>query len=260
MWCTLPAFGAASYVPAIVLERATFVRERNDGLYRTITYLLYKIVEELIVSTILSVILSAIVFSAIELQGSYVSFWLIYWITLNTGIVLAYFVAAMSPNMDVANAALPAYVVTLLFFAGLLIQVPEMPEYWEWYSYIDFLRYSWMGLVRNQFDEAVDDDVAVAKLVYHLYEVDFMSKWSMWGMNLVFYVFFFFCAWAALVFINHTKRWDVAAIKLKNWALVGWVRECLVYTNVESGPYPSLFFFTNNCVIAKAIPFFFAYW
>ena len=32
--------------------------------------------------------------------------------------VLAYLVAALSPNMDVANAALPAYVVTLLFFVS----------------------------------------------------------------------------------------------------------------------------------------------
>eukprot|EP01025_Chloroclados_australasicus_P041211 TRINITY_DN4350_c0_g1_i1.p1 TRINITY_DN4350_c0_g1~~TRINITY_DN4350_c0_g1_i1.p1 ORF type:complete len:528 (-),score=50.28 TRINITY_DN4350_c0_g1_i1:47-1465(-) len=43
MWCTLPAFGAASYVPAIVLERPLYVRERNDGLYRSITYLFAKI-------------------------------------------------------------------------------------------------------------------------------------------------------------------------------------------------------------------------
>lgn len=34
--------------------------------------------------------------------------------------VLAYFVAAMSPNMDVANAALPVYVSTLLYFGGFL--------------------------------------------------------------------------------------------------------------------------------------------
>jgi 4-hydroxybenzoate polyprenyltransferase len=33
---------------------------------------------------------------------------------------LAYFVAAMSPNMDVANAALPVYVSTLLYFGGFL--------------------------------------------------------------------------------------------------------------------------------------------
>jgi hypothetical protein len=33
---------------------------------------------------------------------------------------LAYFVAALSPNMDVANAALPVYVSTLLYFGGFL--------------------------------------------------------------------------------------------------------------------------------------------
>jgi hypothetical protein len=34
MWSVMPAFGAAAYVPALVLERALFVRERSDGLYR----------------------------------------------------------------------------------------------------------------------------------------------------------------------------------------------------------------------------------
>ena len=48
--------------------------------------------------------------------------------------VLAYFVAAASPNMDVANAALPAYVVSLLFFVGLLIRHEDQPGYWSWYS------------------------------------------------------------------------------------------------------------------------------
>ena len=48
--------------------------------------------------------------------------------------VLAYFVAAASPNMDVANAALPAYVVSLLFFVGLLIRHEDQPGYWSWYD------------------------------------------------------------------------------------------------------------------------------
>ena len=42
--------------------------------------------------------------------------------------VLAYFVAAMAPNMDVANAVVPAYVVVLLFFAGLLIRKQACPR------------------------------------------------------------------------------------------------------------------------------------
>jgi ABC-type polysaccharide/polyol phosphate export permease len=54
--------------------------------------------------------------------------------------VLAYFVAAMSPNMDVANAALPVYVSTLLFFGGFLFTFDAMPPWWKWYSYINPLR------------------------------------------------------------------------------------------------------------------------
>lgn len=75
-------------------------------------------VEELGIALLVSLIFSNVVFWPLRLQGSWFPFWLVYFTTLSTGIVLAYFVAALSPNMDVANAALPAYVVTLLFFAG----------------------------------------------------------------------------------------------------------------------------------------------
>jgi hypothetical protein len=46
--------------------------------------------------------------------------------------VLAYFIGGISPNMDVANAALPAYVITLLFFVGLLIRAKDQPVWWHW--------------------------------------------------------------------------------------------------------------------------------
>jgi hypothetical protein len=98
MSLSLPAFGAASYVPAIVLERSLFVRkappalchgcccclarnilpysrptecrrcrppaapartacrERNDGLYRVITYLVCKILEEVFIALLNSIV------------------------------------------------------------------------------------------------------------------------------------------------------------------------------------------------------------
>jgi ATP-binding cassette, subfamily G (WHITE), member 2 len=91
--------------------------------------------EELGVALIVSLIFSNLVFWPIKLQGSWVVFWLVYFTSLSTGIVLAYLIAALSPNMDVANAALPAYVVTLLFFAGKLpiesykINIPLIKQY-----------------------------------------------------------------------------------------------------------------------------------
>jgi ABC-type multidrug transport system permease subunit len=56
--------------------------------------------------------------------------------------VLAYTIAALSPNMDVANAALPTYVTMLLFFAGCLIRWTNIPNYWKWFGYIDVLRWA----------------------------------------------------------------------------------------------------------------------
>ena len=42
-----PICGAVMYLPSMMLERALFIRERNDGLYRPLTYLVFKLLDEL---------------------------------------------------------------------------------------------------------------------------------------------------------------------------------------------------------------------
>ena len=69
------ADGAASYVPAIVLERRLYMRERADGLYYAITYLLAKLLDELMVATLASLPLCAASFYAIDFQNSFALFW-----------------------------------------------------------------------------------------------------------------------------------------------------------------------------------------
>lgn len=159
MWCTLPAFGAASYVPSLTLERALFYRERNDGLYRVITYLVAKILEEMILASVVSVVLAAIVWVVTDLTVDFWVFWVVYLGTLFNGIALAFIIASVSPTIDFANAALPAYTVTLLFFAGLLIRREDMPRWWKWYSSIDYLSYSWGALMINTFSNGEGKNV-----------------------------------------------------------------------------------------------------
>ncbi|KAL4431462.1 hypothetical protein ABPG75_006718 [Micractinium tetrahymenae] len=206
MWVCLPAFGAASYVPAIVLERPLFVRERNDGLYRVITYLVAKMVEELGIALINSIIFSNIVFWALQLQGSFALFWLIYFLTLSTGIVLAYFIAALSPNMDVANAALPTYVVSLLFFSGFLIRFDAIPNYWKWYAYIDVLRYAWGSLMANQFAGERNVVWVDNESVLDLYSLGGINMWGWLGIEACFTTVFFLFAFLALKYVRHEKR------------------------------------------------------
>ncbi|KXZ55881.1 hypothetical protein GPECTOR_2g1432 [Gonium pectorale] len=205
MWAILPAFGAASYVPVIILERRLFIRERADGLYGVFTYLAAKLAEELLLALLVTLAFSAVVFFRLQLQGQWVVFWLVYFVDLSVGIVLAYLVAALSPNMDVGNIALPSLVVTLLFFAGQLITFDAIPVWWQWYSRIDFLRYAWGALMLNQFEDR-DVEFSGGLTVLQYYSLEGANKWSYIGFLAIFWFVFSLLALLALTFIKHHKR------------------------------------------------------
>ncbi len=54
-------------------ERGLFIRERADGLYRVITYLLAKMFDELVIAVFATAIVAAWTFYGIQLQGMWVS-------------------------------------------------------------------------------------------------------------------------------------------------------------------------------------------
>lgn len=60
-------------------------RERSDGLYSTVSYLLSKMVEELVVILFVSLVVSACIFFAVGFHGQYILFWLTYLITISIG-------------------------------------------------------------------------------------------------------------------------------------------------------------------------------
>jgi len=152
-FCALCGYGAAAYVPSLTLERALFYRERADGLYFGITYYLSKFIEEAVLCTITSLVFSAVVFFAMNLKGNFLIFVAIYFLTSMVGIALAYAVAAIAPNMEAANALLPTYVTTCMYFGGLFLVFDKIPDGWYWYSWSSFLRYAWGALMLNQFKD-----------------------------------------------------------------------------------------------------------
>ena len=205
MWCTLPAFGAASYVPQIVMERSLYMRERADGLYRPMTYVVAKMFDELLLLFFVTLVIAAVVFYAVSLSGSFALFWLVYYVTLANGVVLAYLISALSPNMEAANAILPTYVVTLLFFAGFLIRPADTPDYWKWYAYVDLMKFSWGALMINQWKENDPEFVGGVSLLTE-YDLKNESEWAYVGYLCLFFLAFFAAAFLALKHVNHSKR------------------------------------------------------
>lgn len=104
--------------------------------------------------------------------------------------------------------------VTLLFFAGFLFRFDDIPKYWQWYSYLDFLRYAWAALMINQFDGETEQQpvkggsITVAGIPIRDYfgHDNFSSEWEALGYEALFFVAFFALAWAALQFSKLNKR------------------------------------------------------
>lgn len=120
--------------------------------------------------------------------------------------VLAYFIAALSPNIDVANSALPAYVTVQLFFVGLFIPHDAIPAYWRWFSIITPLRYPWGALMKNQFGDCCTATFLNGVTILEYYDLDSINPWVWLTIEFAFIVVFFVGCWAALAFIKHQRR------------------------------------------------------
>ena len=72
--------------PCLAAERNLFTRERNDGLYYVITYLLFKLVEELFLAVCITLSMASWIFYGLGLQGQFVLLWLNTFVTLSNGI------------------------------------------------------------------------------------------------------------------------------------------------------------------------------
>ena len=65
---------------------------------------------------------------------------------------LGFFIAAFSPNMDLAAVIVSSLVSCLCYSTGNLIRVVDMPPYWRWFTNINFLYYAWAALMKNEFE------------------------------------------------------------------------------------------------------------
>jgi len=191
MWSSFAAAGASVYVPSFVMDRWLFYREHRDGLYRVITYFLVRMVEELIVAAIVSVMVTVIVWYAVTLKGSIPLFFFAFFGNYCCSLALAFLVSNLAPNMDAATGGLPSYLVSLTFFCGFFIRPDDIPVYLVWYSKIDFMKYSLGAFAINHFescDEAralrisagAGTNETVGALEY--FDLDGKDKWEYTGV------------------------------------------------------------------------------
>ncbi|KAK9808412.1 hypothetical protein WJX73_002001 [Symbiochloris irregularis] len=205
MWVILPAYGAGPYLPAIVLERPVYIREMHDGLYTAGTYLTYKMIEEIFMAVLMSLVFAVSTYFACKVPGSFWLFWLIYTISLCDGIAFAYMTAAISPTMEVANGIMFTVPTILLFGSGYLLRWNDIPRYILWLSYIDWMWYGWGAVMISVFRGSnATTSIGIPVLEYYSLSTD--SMWAFCGYSALFFAAFVLVAWGSLTLVKHQKR------------------------------------------------------
>ena len=203
-----PIFSAASYIPSVVLARPLYFRERNDGLYRPIVFLIYLMLEESIIGVPVTLLAAMALFKGMYLSGSFILFWLAFYLMYLAGITVAYAIASVSPDMLFANAAVPIFGVLTLFFSGFLIRLPDMGWWWRWYAYINPGLYAVGAQINNIFaGERNIEFPTEGQTVVSYFGFDFLpSSWAFIGIQIVFPVVYGTLAWLGLSYKAPVKR------------------------------------------------------
>ncbi|GLD52301.1 ATP-binding cassette sub-family G member 2-like protein [Lates japonicus] len=151
---TNQCFSTVSAAELFIAERKLFVHEYISGYYRVSVYFLSKILSDLTLQTITSVIFSCIVYFMIGLKSTAASFFIF---TLTVTLV-AYTATAMTMAISadqsvvaLANILMTITFVFMMIFSGLLVNLPSIMDWLSWLKYFSIPRYGLAALKINEF-------------------------------------------------------------------------------------------------------------
>ncbi|GBG28135.1 ABC transporter G family member 35, partial [Hondaea fermentalgiana] len=140
-------------LPTVLIERAPFYRERAASYYGVAPLVIATTVSELPYIIAAGLVFVSIFYFIAGLWANASAFFLFWgFYTLFNMIITfwGHFLASALPNDQVANLVAAVVFSCWCFAAGLMIAISDVPYFWQWFTYINPLRYSLNGLVVSQ--------------------------------------------------------------------------------------------------------------
>ncbi|KAJ5949276.1 hypothetical protein N7454_000860 [Penicillium verhagenii] len=151
------SFMAVAYVPAFLEDRATFAKERANGLYGATPFMISNFLIGLPFLFLISVLFSIISYWLSNFQPTASAFFTwVMWLFLDllAAESLVVFVTAIFPNF-VISLALVAFANGLwMSVGGFLVTPTILNPFWRYvFHYIDYQAYVFQGMMVNEFAE-----------------------------------------------------------------------------------------------------------
>ncbi|OJJ31565.1 hypothetical protein ASPWEDRAFT_118735 [Aspergillus wentii DTO 134E9] len=149
------SFMAVAYVPAFLEDRATFIKERANGLYGATPFIVANFLIGLPFLFLISILFSIISYWLSNFRADATAFFTwVMWLFLDllAAESLVVFVSSIFPNF-VISLALVAFANGLwMSVGGFLVPTTILNPFWKYvFSYIDYQAYVFQGMMVNEF-------------------------------------------------------------------------------------------------------------
>ena len=141
-------------------EKSIFLRDNDNGMYKTWIYFLTKTIAELPFQIFLPFLFTAICYYMVDLNNDIDRFFLHLLIVILTSTAaqsLGYLISALVPSVSVALAITPVIVIPFMLFGGLFINSDDIPAYFVWLEYISWIKYGFEAAMVTEFEDKVLD-------------------------------------------------------------------------------------------------------
>lgn len=150
-------FPIVSYLP---LLNGILVRERSTGAYRVSSFYISRYLIEIPSALASRLIFFTMVYWICGLSPTAKAFLInlgINCLTVVFSVAMGLFVGSTSRNLTVVEAVTPAMNVVFMLFAGFLLPLGSIPDWFIWLHWISYLTYVFAGLALTEFTGAVFD-------------------------------------------------------------------------------------------------------
>lgn len=144
-------FSSNDAVPAFIQERFVFVRETSHNAYRASSYAIAGLITYLPFLAIQAAVYAVIVWFSLKLEGPFLYFLLVLYMSLLSTNSFVVFVSSVVPNYILGYAAVIAFTAMFFLFCGYFLNSDDIPKGWKWMNYISTMTYPYEGLLMNQF-------------------------------------------------------------------------------------------------------------
>ncbi|KAF7829252.1 ABC transporter G family member 17-like [Senna tora] len=144
-------FSSNDAVPAFIQERFIFIRETSHNAYRASSYTIAGLITHTPFLALQATVYALLVWFALKLQGPFLYFVLVLFVSLVTTNSFVVFVSSVVPNYILGYAAVIAFTALFFLFCGYFLSSKDIPVYWRWMNKVSTMTYPYEGLLMNQY-------------------------------------------------------------------------------------------------------------